>query len=333
LKILVTGGGGFLGGALCARLAGDGHEVRSFSRGDYPGLRDLGVDHRRGALDDADAVSAAVQGSDAVLHAAALPGIWGSRDRYFRTNVLGTQYVLDACLAHGVRRLVFTSSPSVIHGKDNLEGVDESHPYPACHLAHYPATKAEAERRVMAANGAELATVSLRPHLIWGPGDNHLLPRLASRARAGRLKIVGHAPNKVDTVYIDNAVDAHLAALERLQPGSAIGGKTYFISQDEPIAQADFMNRMLAAVGVEPVTQHIPAGVAYAVGATLELAYGLLNITREPMMTRFLAVQLSTAHWYDISAAKRDLGYTPRVSIDDGMARIRAAYEAGELEA
>lgn len=332
MKLLVTGGGGFLGRALCERLLADGHEVRSFSRGAYPELKELGVDHRQGALDDAAAVSSAVEGVDAVFHVAALPGIWGPRQLYWNTNVVGTQNILDACRAHGVDRLVYTSSPSVVHGEGSVEGIDESHPYPARHLAHYPATKAEAERRVMAANDASLATVSLRPHLIWGVGDNHLLPRLASRAKAGKLKLVGDGPKLVDTVYVDNAVDAHVAALERLSPGCAIGGKTYFISQDEPVPQAEFMNRMLKAVGVPPVTRTVPAGVAYLVGALFELVFGLFQIKREPMMTRFLALQLSTAHWYDISAAKRDLGYAPKVSIEEGMERIREAHAAGSIQ-
>ena len=184
----------------------------------------------------------------------------------------------------------------------------------------------------MEANDASLATVSLRPHLIWGVGDNHLLPRLASRAKAGKLKLVGDGPKLVDTVYVDNAVDAHVAALERLSPGCAIGGKTYFISQDEPVPQAEFMNRMLEAVGVPPVTRTVPAGVAYLVGALFELIFGLFQIKREPMMTRFLALQLSTAHWYDISAAKRDLGYAPKVSIEEGMERIREAHAAGSIQ-
>ena len=224
LKALVTGGGGFLGQAIVRGLLRRGDSVRSFSRSEHAGLRALGVEQLSGDLADAVAIAAAVRGSDAVFHVAAKPGIWGDYADYHRVNVLGTGNVIAACRRHAVRRLVYTSSPSVVFDGRDMQGVDESVPYPVHYEAHYPRTKALAEQAVLAANDEQLATVSLRPHLIWGPGDNHLLPRLVARAKAGQLRRIGSRPNLIDTIHVENAVDAHLLAADRLAPGAAIAG-------------------------------------------------------------------------------------------------------------
>ena len=324
MKVLVTGAGGFLGGAVARQLVDRGDEVRGFSRGHYPALEALGVDARRGDLADADAVLDATDGCDAVIHVAGKPGIWGPRRDYVRANVTGTEHVLKACRAQGIRKLVYTSSPSVVHAADT-EGADESLPYPKTYLAHYAATKAAAERRVLAAHGDSLWTVALRPHLIWGPGDNHLLPRMVARARPGRLALVGSGENLVDTTWVEDAARAHLLALDRLQADAPCGGRAYFITQGDPRPVRDILNGLLRAAGAPEVTRSIPAGVAYGVGALMEATYGLLRIRTEPPMTRFLALQLSTSHWYDISAARRDLGYEPQVTIDEAMGLLQAA--------
>ena len=322
MKALVTGGGGFLGGAIVRLLRARGDEVRSLARGDYPALRVLGVEQVRGDLADRAAVHEAAAGCDTVFHVAAKAGIWGPGAEYRKINVEGTRNVLDACRARGVRRLVYTSSPSVVfHGRD-MEGVDESAPYPARFEAPYPATKAEAERLVLAANGPDLATVSLRPHLIWGPGDNHLVPRIIARARAGRLRRIGREPKLVDSIYIDNAAEAHVRAGDRLNPGAAVAGRAYFLSQGEPRPLWDLVNGILRAAHLSPVTRTIPVPAARLAGAILEATYRLLAIRSEPPMTRFLARELSTAHWFNITAARRDLGYEPRVSIDEGLERL-----------
>jgi nucleoside-diphosphate-sugar epimerase len=324
LKALVTGGGGFLGGAVVRALLARGDQVRSLARGDYPALRDLGVETQRGDLAIAGVAEAAVEGCDIVFHVAAKPGVWGPYTDYYQANVEATRNVIAACKSAGVRRLVYTSSPSVVFDGTDLEGIDETHPYPESYIAHYPATKAEAERLVIAANNSELSTVSLRPHLIWGPGDNHLVPRLIARQRSGALRRIG--PGKlIDTVYIDNAASAHLLAADRLKPGAACAGKTYFISNDEPRPLWDFVDQILVAAGESKVVGSVSPAVAYVAGAILEGLWGMLGIKSEPRMTRFLAKELSTAHWFDISAAKRDLGYHPQVSIDQGLARLQAA--------
>ncbi len=328
MKVLVTGGGGFLGGAIVRRLRKCGHDVRSFSRGEYPELRALGVDLRRGDLGDGPAVLDACRGMDAVLHAGAKAGVWGPHEEFRRANVEGTRHVLDACRRHGIRSLVYTSSPSVIFSGAGLEGVDESAPYPVSFEASYPETKAEAERLVLAANGPDLATVALRPHLIWGAGDNHLFPRILARAKSGALRRISGPSKLVDTTYIDNAVDAHIAAFERLAIGSPVAGNAYFIAQDEPMPLWDLVDRMLAAAGVAPVTRSVSPRAAYAAGWLLEHVYRGLGLRGEPRMTRFLAHQLSTAHWFNLAAARRDLGYAPRVSVAEGLRRLAASLSA-----
>lgn len=322
MTVLVTGGGGFLGGAIVRQLLARGECVRSLSRAHYPSLEKLGVQQFQGDIADSIAVHAAVAGCDAVYHVAAKAGVWGPTSEYHAANVVGTQNIIAACRKHAVPRLVFTSTPSVVSSGHDIEGGDESLPYPKAYLADYPRTKAEAERIVLAANGPDLATVSLRPHLIWGPGDNHLIPRILARARSGKLRQIGNGKNKVDGTYIDNAAAAHLLAADRLVPGSAIAGKPYFISQDEPSPVWPFINQILDLAGLPPVTRRIPAWVAYAAGAALEGAYSLMGRTDEPQMTRFMAVQLSTSHWFRITAARRDLGYEPKVKTEEGLKRM-----------
>jgi 2-alkyl-3-oxoalkanoate reductase len=322
MNALVTGGGGFLGGAIVRRLVARGDKARSLSRGRYAELDALGVEQHQGDMTDPAAADAAVAGCDVVFHVAAKAGVWGPYADYYRANVVGTQHILDACRKHGVRRLVFTSSPSVVFDGRDMEGVDESAPYPTHYEAAYPKTKAEAERRMLAANGPDLATVALRPHLIWGPGDNHLVPRILERGRAGRLRRIGRANKLIDGVYIDNAADAHLLAADRLAPGSPIAGKAYFIANGEPVPLWDLVNRILAAGGVSPVTRTVPTWLAYTLGWLLETGYTVLRRRDEPPMTRFVARELTTAHWFNIEAARRDLGYEPKVSIEKGLRRL-----------
>lgn len=320
LTALVTGGGGFLGRAIVERLLGRGDTVRIFSRGEYPGLSKQGVEVIRGDLADANAVDAACRGCDVVFHVAAKPGIGGTYADYYRPNVMGTENVIAGCKEQGVARLVYTSSPSAIFNENDMEGVDESAGYPNHFLAHYPKTKAIAEQKVLAANGHQLATIALRPHLIWGPRDNHLVPRIIARART--LRQIGPHNKKVDCIYIDNAADAHILACDKLGIRSPVAGKAYFISQGEPRGVWDLINAILAAADLPPITRRVPRSVAYAIGAGMEVAYRLLRLQGEPRLTRFVVQELSTAHWFDISAARRDLGYEPSVSIDEGMQRL-----------
>ena len=327
MRILVTGGGGFLGQALCRGLVERGHQVLSFNRGHYPQLAQLGVGQIRGDLADANAVSHAIAGVDAVFHNAAKAGAWGSYQSYFDANVTGTRNVIAACQQHGVGKLVYTSTPSVTHRATHpVEGLGADQvPYGEDFQAPYAATKTIAEQEVLAANSPQLATVALRPRLIWGPGDLQLVPRLAERARQGRLRIVGDGSNKVDTTYIDNAAQAHFDAFEHLAPGAACAGKAYFISNGEPLPMAELLNKLLAAAGAPAVHRHLSFKAAYRIGAVCEKAWPWLRLPGEPPLTRFLAEQLCTPHWYSMEPARRDFGYVPTVSIEEGLRRLAAS--------
>lgn len=328
MRILVTGGGGFLGQALCRGLVERGFAVTSFNRGHYPELDALGVAQVRGDLADRDAMLAAARGMDAIFHNAAKAGAWGRYESYHLPNVVGTQNVLDACRTHGIGRLVYTSTPSVTHRATHpVEGgTADTVPYGEGFKAPYAATKTIAEQAVLAANGPSLATVALRPRLIWGPGDNQLLPRLVERARAGRLRFVGDGHNRIDTTYIDNAAQAHFDAFDHLAPGAACAGRAYFISNGEPKSVREIVNALLAAAGAPQVDKTIPFRVAYAAGAACERLWPLLRLRGEPPMTRFLAEQLSTTHWYYMGPATEDFGYVPAVSIDEGLRRLARSW-------
>jgi len=323
MRILVTGGGGFLGGAIARKLVQQGFQVRSFSRGSYPALRALAIEELRGDLSDRAATEAACKGCDTVFHVAAKAGIWGPYREYYSANVEGTLNILRACRTHKVRKLVYTSSPSVVFDGTDMEGVDESVGYPKSYKAAYPKTKAIAERAVLKHNGESLATLALRPHLIWGPGDTHLVPGIVKRGRTGALKRLGKEEKLVDFTFIDDAADAHLLAAEHLEFGSTVAGRAYFISQGKPLPLWDFINQVLAAAEVPEITKSVSPRLAYIAGAVFEGLYRMLPLKGDPPITRFLAEELSTAHWFNIDAARRDLSYLPKTSFEEGFATLR----------
>ena len=333
MKMLVTGGGGFLGGRIVRMLRDGGHEVVALGRNAYPELAAIGVRCIQVDVRNADAVTQACRGIDVVFHTAALAAIWGPRRVFHEINVAGTRNVIDACRHQGVGRLVFTSSPSVVFGEDDLCGVDESQPYPPRYLAHYPETKAAAEKLVLDADGSDLSTIALRPHLIWGPGDPHLIPRVIDQARRGRLRRVGDGTNLVDITYIDNAAAAHVRAAEALSVGAACAGRAYFISQGEPVALWPWLGEVLRRAGAPAVTKSISYATARRLGAALETLHRLVRSRREPRMTRFMASQLAKSHYFNISAARRDFGYEATVSADDGLDRLFSSASGGEASA
>ena len=322
MKCLVTGPGGFLGRYIVEKLVARGDVVRGLSRGTYPDLAKLGVECIKADIQDKNAVKNACQGVDVVFHTAAIAGIWGAWDEFYGINTRGTDHIIEGCRAAGVRKLVYSSSPSVTFNGTDQCGVDESVPYATNWLCHYPHSKALAEKSVLAANSDELLTCALRPHLIWGPRDHHLIPRLIDRAKSGKLRIVGDATNKIDTVYVENAADAHLQAADHLEPGANVCGKAYFISQGEPVNCWEWINGILRAVEIPPVTKTISFRAAWNVGMAFEFVYKAIGINSEPRMTRFLAAQLATSHYFDITAAKQDFGYSPQISYEDGMRRL-----------
>jgi nucleoside-diphosphate-sugar epimerase len=334
---LVTGGTGFLGRRLVERLLAAGRPVTVLARRADPALAARGVRFITASLDDTAAVTAACAGHTTVFHTAAKVGVWGRYDDFFRTNVLGTRALLAGCQAHGVARLVYTSTPSVVYHGQNLANADESLPLTTACPSPYPLTKAIAEREVLAANATTLRTIALRPHLIWGVGDPHLVPRVLARARAGRLRIVGDGQNKVDMVHVENAVDAHLLA-ERALSGAQLStlnaqlpaacGRPYFITNGEPVLLWAWINELLRALGEPPVTRRLSLSTASALGAVCETLWRLLPVNTEPPMTRFIAAELAKDHWFNLAAARRDLGYEPRVTMAEGTAALVASLRA-----
>ncbi len=329
MNTLVTGGGGFLGRYVVEQLVARGDRVRALCRGSYGELDALGVQTVRASLTDRRATVEACRGIDVVYHLAGVAGIWGPWEHFHSVNVLGTQNIVQGCRQHGVARLVYTSSPSVTFDGSDQNGVDESVSYPARWLCHYPHSKALAEQHVLAANGSGgLLTCSLRPHLIWGPRDRHLIPRLLARARAGRLRRVGDGTNLIDMIYVENAATAHLQAADALTANSPVAGRAYFISQGEPVNCWGWIDEILALADLPPIKKSISPSAAWKAGAAMELLWRVLRLKSEPPMTRFLAAQLATSHYFDISRAREDFGYRPIVSTEEGMRRLASELKA-----
>ncbi len=263
-----------------------------------------------------------------MIHTAAVAGVWGPWEHFYSINKLATDHVIAACQANQIEQLVFSSSPSVTFDGQHQRGVDESEPYASRWLCHYPHTKALAEQAVLASHQlGDSIRLHLRPHLIWGEDDPHILPRMLDRARSGRLRIVGDANNLVDTVHVTNAAAAHLDAVDALveNPEQA-GGRAYFVTQEEPVNCWDWISQICEIGGVEPPTKRISFRAAYAIGGMLEAGYRITGRTSEPPMTRFVAAQLARDHYFDITAAKQRLGYRVRLSMQDGLQRLREAW-------
>jgi nucleoside-diphosphate-sugar epimerase len=321
MKALVTGGGGFLGRYIVEQLLARGDEVTVFARGNYPQLEALGARLVRGDLQDTAAVTHTCRGLDAVFHVAAKTDYWGSWESFYQPNVVGTRNIIEACRQHQVPKLIHTSTPSVVANDRSRSGEDESLPYPSSYESFYPHTKAIAEKMVTEANGSQLLTVSLRPHVVFGPRDRHIIPRLINRARSGQLIWVGDGNNKIDVTYVEDAARAHLLAADNLEPGSATAGSVYFISQDEPVNPLKFVNEILSRLGLPLVTRKLPLPAARVLGGALELAHRLLPLGDEPRLTRFLANELALDHYYNISRAKEDFGYRPQYTMSEAIDR------------
>lgn len=322
MKPFITGGGGFLGSAIVKQLAAKGCEVAVFGRSYYPHLEKFNVRQFQGDILDSDLLIKAMQGYDTVFHVAAKAGIWGPKHEFEQINVTGTRNVLGACFANGVASMIYTSTPSVVFSRRDLQGADESIPYAERFLCYYAASKAVAEQMVLAANSPVLKTCAIRPHLIWGPDDPHLIPRIIKRGRLHQLKIVGNGRNLVDISYVDNVADAHILAAENLNFSATGAGNAYFISQGEPVNLWGWINDLFGRLGIAPVRRRIGLRQAYMAGALLEGIYMWFSIEKEPPMTRFLAEQLARSHWFSIDRARRDLGYVPRISTAEGLNRL-----------
>ncbi len=321
-KVIVTGGGGFVGKAIVKILLSRGIKTTVIGRNRYPDVEKMGAAVACGDIRNADFLQNVFKGHDTAFHVAAKAGIWGPFDEYHSINVAGTENVINACRANNIANLIYTSTPSVVFRNDDLQGVDEKTPYADTFLCHYARTKVMAEKIILSSNSQRLKTTALRPHLVWGPGDTNLIPRLLDRGRKKQLKIVGKADNLVDISYIDNVAMAHILAAENLENRASAAGQAYFISQGEPVNLWMWINDLFHRLQVPLVTKQVGFKKAYLAGAVLEKIYLLLKKHDEPPMTRFLAEQLAKSHWFSIKKAQKDLGYAAPISTEQGMNRM-----------
>ncbi len=330
-RVVVLGGSGFIGRALVQRLVGEGLETAVVARRAFPEAEALGVRFFSGDIGDADFLKNSLAGYDTVIHLASKTGIWGDKNEYYRTNVVGTRNVLDACRENNIAALVYASTPGVVYQKGDLCGVNERTPYARNFLCDYVRSKAIAEKMVLSANSDTLKTIALRPHLVWGPGDTNLIPRLLGQARCRQLKRIGDGHNLVDVTYIDNAADAFVLAAKNLHGPASGAGKPYFISQGEPVNLWNWLNKFFRRLDVPIVEQSISFHKAYLLGMLMEGFCTLFKRKEEPCLTRFLAVQLAKSHWFSIENASRDLGYFPKVSTAEGINTILQWVGRSEL--
>ena len=319
----MTGYGGFLGKAICKELLAKGYRVRGLARSRYPELERQGVDCIQGSAADEAACEIACRGADAVVHTAALAGVWGHAKPFELANVVATDHLIRSCRRNGIGAFVFTSSPSVTFDGKPQCNINEQAPYPTRWLCHYPRTKAIAEQHVLEANNSSFSACALRPHLIWGVGDPHLIPRVIDRCRTGRLRCVGDGKNLIDTVHVDQAAVAHRLALERmLGHDASASGRAYFITDGAPVECWEWIKTILKSANLAAPTKGISFASAYRIGAMLELAYRLAGSPVEPPMTRFVAAQLGVDHYFDISAARQLLGYEPIANRAERIAEL-----------
>lgn len=321
-KALITGGGGFVGQEIVRQLVDRGVECLVVGRNHYPEVSRLGATCLQGDIRDKPFLVASSAGVDTVFHVASLAGIWGPWKHYYGINVEGTANVLAACRKNGIPRMVYTSTPSVVFASDDICMGDERLPYPPRFLCHYARSKAMAEQMVLSENSEDIVTCAIRPHLIWGPGDPHLVPRLIERGKGGQLQMVGDGTNLVDISYVDNVALAHLLAADNLEGSKTAAGQAYFINQGEPVNLWQWIGDLFDQLDIPPVTRKVSFSMAYRAGFMLEMVYTALRKKSEPKMTRFLAEQLAKSHYFSSEKARRDLGYTPYVSTAQGMKRL-----------
>lgn len=321
-KVLVIGGGGFLGSAIVRQLIDKGCTVTVAGRHRYAHIERWGADCRAGDISDRAFCETLFSNVDTVFHTAAKAGIWGAWKEYKKSNVDGTVNIVDGCRKHGVPVLVYTSTPSVVFERRSIHNGDETLAYAQKFLCNYSRSKVAAERYVIENCDDKLRGCAIRPHLIWGPGDPHLIPRLIERGRSGQLKIVGSGSNLVDITYVDNAASAHILAAEKLHEGSGISGQAYFIGQEAPVQLWEWVNDLFQDLGIEKLDKKVSLTAAYLAGWLLELLHRLPGIKAEPRMTRFLALQLGRSHYFSHAKARQDLGYLPTISTDHGKDKL-----------
>jgi nucleoside-diphosphate-sugar epimerase len=324
-NILVTGGGGFLGTSLCKQLVELGHKVFSLSRSHYSHLNELGVEQISADITDVDCLESVFSdfNFDVIFHVAAKAGVWGAPKDFYNINFLGTKNLVEMAKKNKIRKFIYTSTPSVAFGNTPLEGADESIPYPEKYYCEYAKTKSMGEQLVLANSSEDFQVCALRPHLIWGNGDPHILPRLCEKAKDNKLKIIGSGLNKVDIIYVDNAARAHVLAMQKLGPKSVVNGSAYFLGQKEPVKLWSFINSMLESKDLKPVEKNISFSLAYKLGAIFEVIYNMFSIyKKDPPMTRFVAMQMGMSHYFSHEKSLSDLGDYQLISTLDGLKKL-----------
>lgn len=324
MKALVTGASGFIGLYIAEQLAARGDVVRAFCRTERPEFEQAGIEFFPGCLQQEESLQQAVQGCDVVFHVAGSTGLWGSWKHFYEVNTLGTQHVLEACKKHQIPKLIYTSSPSVIFDGSSHENGNEQLPYPQKYLCHYSHTKALGEQEVLQANQpGQLLTAAIRPHLVWGPRDENLIPRVCQLAQSGRLRRVGNGKNLISVSYVENVAAAHLQLADALATDSPTAGQTYFINDPEPVLLWEWLNSLLKSAAIPPINKSISLPACQLSGWLLETLYSIFPLKGEPAMTRFLAAQLGQSHYYSIEKAQRDFNYQPILSVEEGLKKLK----------
>lgn len=322
MNILVTGAGGFLGQYIAEQLIAEGHKVFNFSRSSYKELDDIGIETRKGNLLDTDSIESALKGIEGVFHVAGKVAMWGKWDDFYQTNTIGTKNLVDACKKRGIKKFVYTSTPSVVFGEDEIIGADETLEYPKEYISLYAKSKMLAEKYVLESSDDSFFTCAIRPHLIFGPRDKNIIPRLIEAGSKNKLKIIGDGKNLVDIIYVENAAKAHIQAFNKLEENSPVNGQSYFIAQERPVNLWDFINTILTKSNIPSVKKKISTKKAYKIGSVIEKSLGLLRIWNvHPPMSRFVALQLGKSHYFSHKKAQAHFDYSPEVTIEAAIER------------
>ena len=320
MKIIVSGGTGFLGSSLAQNLSGAGHEVHTIGRKPASTTGSNKLIHHTFDLSKDTLPASLLSDTDIFFHIAAKAGVWGEYSEFYNANVVATEKILVACESANIPRLIYTSTPSVVFSGKSIVGGNESLQYGDTGFSPYAETKAIAEQKVLGAHSpGKIQTIALRPHLVWGENDPHLLPRVIARHKAGKLRIIGSGQNQVDLTHIENVTHAHICAMQKMIRNKNLGGKPYFIGQCEPVFLWKWLNQVFQSIDLPPLTKKLSFQNAFILGASLEKIWKILRIKQEPPMTRFVACQLAHDHWFSNQAAERDLGYTPVKNMTDAL--------------